>query len=144
MMQINSSQSNYTLILKITSENIKRCKRLKLFGEVTFSIFASHIGNFVHCWRFSRFRLSIHISTNIKLYIKIICGLGLPFILSWSRSKYRYLTNLWSNYYQIWCVCSNMGIWCLANNSAIFVHCEWKFLYRRPVATNILILGMFR
>ena len=56
-------------------------------GEVNFAIIANRdMGNFVRLWR--SFRISIHISTDMKLYIvRRMCGLGLPFMLSWFRSK---------------------------------------------------------
>ena len=39
----------YTLILKISSENIEKCKSYRLFGKVTFTINANRdMDNFVH------------------------------------------------------------------------------------------------
>ena len=59
-----SSEFNSTPILKISSENIEKCK--SLLGKVNFAITANRdMGNFLHLWQ--SFRLSIHIATNIKL-----------------------------------------------------------------------------
>ena len=42
------------------SENIEKCKSLRLFGETNFAIIANRdVDNFVYFWQF--FRLSIHI-----------------------------------------------------------------------------------
>ena len=106
------------------------------------------MGNFVHFWQV--FALVFVFQIILSFGLQKTCSLGLPFILSWYRSKYRYLTNLWANCNQIRCVCPNMGIWCLAQNSAIFVRPERNLIYefRRPLATSrartILLSGMFR
>ena len=64
--QLVSAKFNSTPILKIASENIEKCKGLWLFGIVNFAIIANRdVGNFVDFWQFVR--LSIHISTSIKL-----------------------------------------------------------------------------
>ena len=54
----NLSQSNYILILKISSENIEKWKAFCDYREAV-------IGNFGNFWQFCR--LTFHISTNIKL-----------------------------------------------------------------------------
>ena len=48
-----------SFILEDSSENIEKCKSLRILGEVNFAIIANRdMGSFVHFWQF--FRLSIH------------------------------------------------------------------------------------
>ena len=63
-----SAKFNFIPILKILWENIEKCKSLRLFDQVNFSITAyKNMGNFVHFWQFFALVFTIYISINIKL-----------------------------------------------------------------------------
>ena len=78
-----SAKLNSAPIQKIYSENIEKCRSLRLFGEIAFAIITKlDLGDFVNFWRFFALNFNIHISTNIILsyiYMKVNMYFSLSF-----------------------------------------------------------------